>query len=87
MLKNINNCKTSLILVMVLFIEMFALSALAAGTCLSDKSDISEDTKKISQKLAVKYGKSPTEGFEKVAFVKGNVDEIYDEQELKVDRS
>ena len=72
---------------MVLFIEMFALSALAAGTCLSDKSDISEDTKKISQKLAVKYGKSPTEGFEKVAFVKGNVDEIYDEQELKVDRS
>ena len=72
---------------MVLYIEMFSLSANAAGTCLSDKSDISEDTKKISQKLTVKYGMSPVENPGGVKYVKGNVDEIYDEQELKVDRS
>lgn len=72
---------------MVFFIEMFSISAHAAGTCLSDKSDISEVTKKINQKLAVKYGKSPVENAGKVVYVKDNVDEIYDEQELSVDRS
>ena len=72
---------------LVAMVQLVSLSAQAAGTCLSNKMDIREDMQKIAQKLAVKYGKSPTEGFEKVAFVKGNVDEIYDEQELKVDRS
>lgn len=72
---------------LVAMVQLVSLSAQAAGTCLSNKMDIREDMQKIAQKLAVKYGKSPTEGFEKVAFVKDNVDEIYDEQELKVDRS
>ena len=72
---------------LVAMVQLVSFSAQAAGTCLANKMDIREDMQKIAQKLAVKYGKSPTEGFEKVAFVKGNVDEIYDQQELKVDRS
>ena len=72
---------------MILCLQLFSLTAYAVGTCLSDKSDIKEDTKKISEKLAVKYGTSPTEGNNKVGFNKYEVDEMYDEQELKVDRS
>lgn len=83
----IKNCQVLYVPVMVLYIAMFSLPAQAAGTCLSDKLDISEDTKKISQKLAVKYGMSPIENPGKVEYVKGNVDEIYGEQEMKVDRS
>lgn len=87
MLKHFKNSKPFIVISMFVFIQIFSLPAQAVGTCLSDKSDISEDTKKINQKLAVKYGKSPIENVGKVAFVKDNVDEIYDEQEFKVDRS
>ncbi len=75
------------VLKLTLLIQAFSLSAQASGECLTSKMDISEDMQKIAQKLAVKYGKSPTEGFQKVGFNKYEVDEIYDEQELKVDRS
>lgn len=87
MLKHLKNSKSIIVVSIFIFIQIFSLSAKAAETCLSNKLDISENTKKISQKLTVKYGKSPIENLGKVAFVKGNVDEIYDDQELKVDRS
>ena len=76
-------------ILLTLFIQTFSHSAHASGECLSSKMDISEDMQKIAQKLAVKYGKSPTEGLPIVAFHKDEdkVDEIYDDQELKVDRS
>lgn len=42
---------------------------------------------KVVQKLTIKYGTSPTDGSEKVGFNKYEVDEMYDDQDLKVDRS
>ncbi len=87
MLKHLKNSKPIIVVSMIVLFQIFSLSANAAGTCLSDKSDISEDTKKISQKLIVKYGLSPIFNNDQMVHVKDNVDEIYDEQELKVDRS
>ena len=66
---------------------MFSTTAFSFGECLSNKTDISEDMQKVVQKLTIKYGTSPTDGNKKVGFNKYEVDEMYDEQELKVDRS
>lgn len=87
MSKQLKKIKQIIVVFICLFIQMFTLPAQAVGTCLSDKSDIGEDTKKVSQKLAIKYGKSPIENSGKVVYLKDNMDEIYDEQELYVDRS
>lgn len=74
------------IAVIILCLQLFSLTAHAVGECLSSKMDISEDMQKIVQKLVIKYGTSPTAGHQ-VGFNKYEVDEIYDDQELKVDRS
>ena len=71
---------------MILCLQLFSLTAYAVGECLPDKTDISEDMQKVVQKLTIKYGESPLEGH-KVGFNKYELDEMYDEQELKVDRS
>ncbi len=68
----------------VIVIQLIVVSARAAGTCSFDKSDITEDMKKINQKLALKYGSS---GFRKANFTQTDVEKMYDEQELKVDRA
>ena len=82
---NINHsvCK----LIKVSFAIAFTLlvqPAFAVGTCEADKSDIAEDMQKITEKLTVKYGSS---SLQKPAFTKDDLEAIYDEQELKVDRS
>lgn len=62
----------------------------AAGVCESDKSDISRDTQIINEKLKVRYGFSPiVEPSKKMdaSYRADNIESIYDEQELKVDRS
>ena len=37
---------------------LIGINAQAAGTCLADKSDISEDMRKINAKLDIKYSHS-----------------------------
>ena len=64
--------------------QLITLYAYAAGTCLSDKSDISEDMNKIHERLAIKYSNSDPL---KVAQNTKIINQIYDEQQLKVDRS
>ena len=90
----------------VIVIQMIAINAHAAGTCLLDKSDIREDTKIINEKLTVVYGFSPVtdslkrldsnSGFYSIHSSYPNdqyrraidaTQKIYDDQELKVDRS
>ena len=83
-LKNLKNALRALLLLAILLIT---LNVRAAGTCLSDKSDIREDTQKIIEKLSIKYG---TSNFQKATNIEKNyevLEKIYDEQELKVDRS
>lgn len=74
-------------ILVLLMIQAFSLSAHAAGECEMNQMDIDVDTQKIGQKLTIKYGVSPIEVSNKVGFNKYDVDEIYDDQELKVDRS
>lgn len=87
MLKHMKKFNSLIVVSMFVSIQLFSISVKAAGMCLSDKSDISEDTKKISQKLTVKYGISPIVNDNQMVHTKDYVEEIYDEQELKVDRS
>lgn len=56
----------------------FSISAQAAGTCLADKSDIKSDMEKIADKLNIKYAPGAT-------FL--SINKIYDNQQLKVDRT
>lgn len=72
---------------LLLALHMIVVNAHATSKCSSDKSDINEDTKKIAEKLSVIYGVSPIDGFEVAAPIQRDVEKIYDEQELKVDRS
>ena len=55
-------------------------SSQAAGICLTDKSDIALDMKTITEKLNVKYA-------DKSSNSKSDINQTYDEQQLKVDRS
>ena len=78
------------ILITASILQWHSLPALAAGSCMSDKSDIREDTKVISDKLTVKYGFSPildTSSKIDPNYKAKDIDKIYDAQELKVDRS
>lgn len=63
---------------------LIGTSAHAAGTCLSDKSDISEDMSKIHAKLAIKYSKTV---YQNNAERDAVLNPIYDKQQLKVDRN
>ena len=67
----------------VLLVQVIAVAAQASGTCLVNKTDISEDMKTINERLILKYGAS---GFQKAAY-SGDEDEIYDDKQLKVDRT
>ena len=67
----------------VLALQVFMVNAQAAGTCLSDKSDISEDMKKIHEKLAVITSIPPNKNFTTGI----NIRKLYDDQQLKVDRT
>lgn len=83
-LKNLKNALRALLLLAILLIT---LNVRAAGKCLSDKSDIREDTQKIMEKLTIRYGSS---NLQKATNIEKNykvLEKIYDEQELKVDRS
>ena len=79
-------------LLILLAIQLSFLFASATGVCAADNSDIREDTLKISEKLSHVYGFSPiypktnsvTEDMIHLIDTKAI---IYDEQELKVDRS
>ena len=81
------------IVALAMMIQGITLTTHAAGTCMVDKSDIREDTQNISEKLALKYGTSPTKEFKKVDLTKFDVNKkfdtnkMYDDQELKVDRT
>ena len=86
MFENTTHNILQIIIATILF-QMIAVSALAAGTCLSDKSDIREDTQKIMEKLTIRYG---TSNLQKATNIEKNykvLNKLYDEQELKVDRS
>ena len=64
----------------ILIILLISISSLAASTCLADKSDIAGDMKVIAEKLNVKYWDKNLTG-------KADTNQIYDNQQLKVDRS
>ena len=78
------------IVTVAIVIQMIAINAHADGTCLLDKSDVGEDTNTINEILTVKYGFSPVtdslKRFDPNSKLK-DVETIYDNQELKVDRS
>ncbi len=65
-------------------IQVISISAYADGTCSLNKSDIAEDMQKIVEKLSVKYGKA---GFQNAAYSTSDTNKIYDDQQLKVDRT
>lgn len=70
--------------ILVLGCQLITLHVYAAGTCLTDKSDISEDMSKIHAKLAIKYTNSdPLKAAQNLTII----NQIYDNQQLKVDRS
>ena len=78
------------IVTVAIVIQMIAINAHADGTCLLDKSDVGEDTNTINEILTVKYGFSPATDFLKRFDPNSklkDVETIYDNQELKVDRS
>lgn len=78
------SAKTRLKALLILASQLIALNASAAGKCFADKSDISEDMSKINAKLALKYANSdPLKAAQNVTII----NQIYDEQQLKVDRS
>ena len=62
----------------ILAILFFSISAQSAGTCLVDKSDIKTDMQKIAEKLDAVYASDATSS---------SVNKIYDNQQLKVDRT
>ena len=64
----------------ILIILLVSIRSLAASTCLVDKSDIAGDMKIITEKLNVKYGDKNLTG-------KADINQICDDQQLKVDRS
>ena len=72
------------IAITVIVIQLIATSAYADGTCLLNRSDIADDMEKINEKLAVKY---PNSGFQNSSHEANDINQIYDEQQLKVDRS
>lgn len=77
------NSTRSLLFVKILLaltILFNTVNSKAAGICLADKSDIALDMKIIAEKLNIKYG-------DKNLTVKDYINQIYDEQQLKVDRS
>ena len=67
----------------ILAILFFSISSQAAGTCLSDKSDISADMKKIHEKLAVITFITPNKNITTGIDIR----KLYDDQQLKVDRT
>ena len=75
--------------VLVLCLQLFSLTAYAVGECSTNQMDIHNETDKIGKKLLKKYGINPIESSEKAGFNKylDEKDKIDDEQEYKVDRS
>ena len=93
---NINHYVCKLIKVsLAIAFTLLVQPAFAADSCMSDKSDIREDTKFINEKLTVVYGFSPATDaskrfvpkYEKLKDFEEKIEKIYDDQELKVDRS
>lgn len=66
----------------VMGIQLSIVNAHAGGTCLIDKSDISEDMNKIHEKLAVITSLPSNKNFTTEI-----IRNLYDDQQLKVDRT